>query len=214
MLQLASDLFGAVCGQNPDHTWAPGGILLPCCERCTGLYVGAIVAAVLHFWLRPRLNGRFLEVHGLFLLLMAPLGLHWVPQGPVVRTSSGVLFGFGVVTFLWAPLASHFTSRNPGRGARGYFGALLLTLVCLPPAAAWGGKAAACVLSALVASGALALGALVAADVILALLGGLRSGTVLRLGSKVLSRSSPALVLVLARWRAGTTQDFRLKPPD
>ncbi len=53
----------------------------------------------------PRLTGRFLEMHGAFLLLMVPFGFHWVAQGPVLRTLTGVLFGFGVVTFLWLPLS-------------------------------------------------------------------------------------------------------------
>jgi uncharacterized membrane protein len=104
MLDFLAHLFAAVCGQNPDHTWAPGGLLLPCCQRCTGLYAGAGVAALLHLWLRPKLTGRFLEIHGAFLLLMVPFGFHWVPQGPALRTAAGVLFGFGVVTYLMLPL--------------------------------------------------------------------------------------------------------------
>jgi len=111
MLEILAHWFAAVCGQDPGHTWAPGGILLPCCQRCTGLYVGAGVAALLHLWLRPRLTGRFLELHGAFLLLMVPCGFHWVTQGPVLRMLTGVLFGFGVVTFLWLPLSQRFGER-------------------------------------------------------------------------------------------------------
>jgi uncharacterized membrane protein len=105
MLEVLHHVFAAVCGQNPAHTWAPGGILLPCCQRCTGLYVGAGVAALLHIWLRPKLSGRFLEDHGAFLLAMAPFGFHWLKDGPTLRTATGLLFGFAVVTFLWLPLA-------------------------------------------------------------------------------------------------------------
>ncbi len=105
MLEILAHWFAAVCGQDLGHTWAPGGILLPCCQRCTGLYVAAGVAALLHLWLRPRPTGRFLEMHGAFLLVMVPFGLHWVAQGPVLRTLTGVLFGFGVVTFLSLPLS-------------------------------------------------------------------------------------------------------------
>lgn len=93
-------LFSFLCGQNPEHTWAPGGIPLPCCQRCLGLYAGAAIAAWLHFWLRPELSGRFLKVHGVFLLLMVPFGYHWLPQVPTLRSFTGVLFGFGVVAFL------------------------------------------------------------------------------------------------------------------
>jgi uncharacterized membrane protein len=110
MLEFLGHWFAAVCGQGPGHTWAPGGILLPCCQRCTGLYVGAGIAALLHLGLRPRLSGRLLQIHGGFLLVMVPLGFHWVAQGPVLRSLSGVLFGFGVVTFLW--LKRRKTQRN------------------------------------------------------------------------------------------------------
>jgi len=81
--------------------WAPGGTLLPFCQRCTGFYAGAAVALVLHLGLRIRPTARFLQVHGGFLLLMIPLGYHWVPQDALVRGVSGVLFGSGVVSFLW-----------------------------------------------------------------------------------------------------------------
>ena len=111
MLELLFHLFAGVCGQNPGHTWAPGGVLLPCCQRCTGLYAGAGVAMLLHLWVKPRLTGRFLEIHGAFLLVMAPFGLHWVAQGPGLRTALGALFGFGIVTYLWLPLASGSRER-------------------------------------------------------------------------------------------------------
>ena len=111
MIEGLFHLFAAVCGQNPGHTWAPGGMLLPCCQRCTGLYVGAGVAGLLHLWLRPRLSGRFLEIHGAFLIFMVPFGFHWVADGPVLRTVTGVLFGFGVVTCLW--LAIETRARVP-----------------------------------------------------------------------------------------------------
>jgi hypothetical protein len=116
MLDILGHWFAAVCSQAPWHTWAPGEIPLPCCQRCTGLYVGAGLAALLHLGLRPRLSGRFLQIHGAFLLLMVPFGFHWVAQGPALRSISGVLFGFGVVTFLWLPLAQLIDkseSRDP-----------------------------------------------------------------------------------------------------
>ena len=172
MLDVLSHLFAAVCGQNPVHTWAPGGILLPCCQRCTGLYVGAGVAALLHLWLRPRLSGRFLEIHGAFLLLMAPLGFHWVAQGPVLRTLTGALFGFGVVTFLWLPLNSRFTFH--ASRITSYFLILAATLMLLPLAAKLGGIFAAYLLSGLIVWGALALVILMSADVALGLVGALR----------------------------------------
>ena len=113
MLETFSHAFSWVCGQNPDHTWMPGGLLLPCCQRCLGLYVGAGVAALLHAVLKPQPTARFLQIHGLFLLLMVPFGFHWLPHGELLRAWTGVLFGFGIVTFLWlTPSARSSEAKN------------------------------------------------------------------------------------------------------
>lgn len=48
MLDYLHDVFGWVCGQSQAHTWSPGDVTLPCCQRCTGVYVGAFVAALFH----------------------------------------------------------------------------------------------------------------------------------------------------------------------
>jgi uncharacterized membrane protein len=126
-MEVLNHAFALVCGQNPGHTWTPGGMLLPCCQRCTGLYVGAGMAALLHFWLRPRLSARFLEAHGAFLVFMAPFGFHWLAHGPEMRTITGVLFGFAVVTFLLLPLVggareAAWSRGWPLKGERGTFG--------------------------------------------------------------------------------------------
>src|SRR5512136_137064 len=121
MVGALSHLFSAVCGQDPGHTFAPGGLLLPCCQRCIGLYAGAALSALLHLRLRPKLTGRFLELHGGFLLLMLPFGYHWIPQGPFLRAATGVLFGCALVTFLRLPLSQiipRSPENGPHRGAR------------------------------------------------------------------------------------------------
>ncbi|HWH69199.1 MAG TPA: DUF2085 domain-containing protein, partial [Candidatus Sulfotelmatobacter sp.] len=190
--------FGLVCGQNPGHTWALGGLELPCCQRCTGLYAGACSATLLHLWLRPKCTGRFLEVHGAFLLLMTPFGFHWLPQGPTVRALTGVLFGFGLVAFLALSIVARGQSSqespppgplpigwragatpvgrllvNPIPWPWGYALGLALALVLVPWSAAQGGPWAAFTLSGLALGGALALGVLVLANTLLALRGAL-----------------------------------------
>ena len=198
MIEGLFHLFAAVCGQNPGHTWAPGGMLLPCCQRCTGLYVGAGVAGLLHLWLRPRLSGRFLEIHGAFLIFMVPFGFHWVADGPALRTVTGVLFGFGVVTCLWLAIERRARvpmvrlwggplspALSPSEGEREktqpalvasvlqaplYFLVLVATLVLLPLAASLGGALVAHVLCVLVTWGMLCLAALVVANVAIGLL--------------------------------------------
>lgn len=183
MLELLTQLFAAVCGQNPEHTWAPGGVLLPVCQRCAGLYAGAAVAALLHLWARPRLTPRRLELHGAFLLLMVPFGFHWLPEGPLLRGMTGVLFGFGVVTFLWLPLGRFLIVETSSLESRHhltsrwllYVAALLVTMCTVPWLGAVGGKFAAFLLVALTSAGALTLAALVAAALALGLAGALRA---------------------------------------
>ena len=174
MREAVTHLFAWLCGQNPTHSWAPGGIMLPCCQRCSGLYAGAALAVLALFWLRPRLSKSFLEVHGACLVFMVPLGLHWVAQGPVLRTVSGVLFGFGVAAFLWLPLASRlgwetgsaFPPRLGGGSARVYGLTLLAAAALVPALAALGGAPAAYALTGLVCAGALGLAGLALAALI------------------------------------------------
>ncbi len=187
MMDLLHSLFGAVCGQNPAHTWSPGGVLLPCCQRCLGLYAGAAVAMGLHWWFKPKFTGRFLEVHGLFLLLMVPFGFHWLPEVPVLRTLTGILFGFGIVTFLRLPIATRTDEggTTPGRLTSAWrHGACACGLVggmlVLPLLAAHGGEWAGFVLPAVAVCGLAALAGLVMANLCLAILATLRHGVRLR----------------------------------
>ena len=101
MMSFLDQVFALVCGQEPSHSWAPGGNLLPFCQRCTGLYTGAAIAAALQLILRLQPRSAYLWFHGLLLLQMIPFGFHLVPQGPVLRTLSGQLFSLGVVAYLW-----------------------------------------------------------------------------------------------------------------
>ena len=110
MESFLTSAFALICGQHAAHTWAPGGLLLPCCQRCTGLYVGAAGALLLHALCRPQPTTRWQWVQGMFLLQMVPFGFHWLPQSPVLRTLTGVLFGFGLVAFLW-PLAANLVTQ-------------------------------------------------------------------------------------------------------
>lgn len=101
MNDVLVQLFAPLCGQNLGHTWMPGGCALPICQRCTGLYLGAGIALLLHLFFRPRQTTAWRWLNGLFLLQMVPCGYHWIPQGPVLRTISGFLFACGIVSFLW-----------------------------------------------------------------------------------------------------------------
>jgi len=97
-MEYLAEVFGLVCSR--EHCWAPGGEVLPFCQRCTGLYVGAAVAVVLYALFRPRPTSLSLWIHGLLLLVMVPFGYHLVPQNGVLRTLTGQLFAVGLVCYL------------------------------------------------------------------------------------------------------------------
>jgi uncharacterized membrane protein len=158
-----------VCGQNPAHLWAPGGLALPCCQRCAGLYCGALAAFVCLRLFRPALTTRFLWGHGLLLVQMVPLGFHWVAQGPVLRTVSGVLFAFGLAVFLelvpggpWRTVA-----RVSPWAARAYWLGVAISTALILALAREGGRGTAVCLSIMIAAGALTLFWLAAVNVLM-----------------------------------------------
>jgi uncharacterized membrane protein len=180
MLDFLHQFFSHVCGQNLAHTWSPGGEPLPCCQRCTGVYVGAFVAALLHLTRPPQPTSFWRWLNGAFLLFMVPAGFHWFPQGPELRAISGILFGFGIVAFLWLPLPGKFTIHDLRFTLRSCFVVvnrkskianalgLIAALVFTPLLGASESSLAATALALLTAGGALALALLMAANLFLA----------------------------------------------
>jgi uncharacterized membrane protein len=103
-------IFSYVCGSP--NIWSLGGELLPFCQRCTGLYVGGALAAVLYALFHPRPTRRALAFHGILLLQMAPFGYHWVAHNGTFRTLTGQLFAFALVYFLALNPAAQFGLWN------------------------------------------------------------------------------------------------------
>ncbi len=173
MLEFLHHGFGWVCGQSQAHTWSPGGEQLPCCQRCTGVYVGAFAATLLHLAWRPAPTSRWLGLNGALLLFIIPSGFYWIPQNPELRCASGVLFGFSLVAFLRLCLArpsqTNFPKRNSWPQLAGFAATVIACLVFIPLLAGSGSSMAAHLLGAAAAGGALALLALVLANVWLAL---------------------------------------------
>ena len=163
MQDFLQELFSHLCGQSLAHSWSPGGELLPCCQRCTGVYLGALTAALLHLAKPPSPTSFWRWLNGAFLLFMIPAGFHWLPQGPGLRFASGLLFGAGLAAFLWLPLAKH---PLPDRLAI-FFLTLLLVLVGTPQLAASDRASAGAVLTLCTAGGALALALLVVVHLLL-----------------------------------------------
>jgi len=183
MHETLAQWFLPLCGQYAPHVWTPGGVALPCCQRCTGLYAGVFAALVLWAFSRPGPGRAGLAIHALMLLQMIPLGLHWVPQGPVLRCWSGLWLGFAAVYFLGAAPARWRAARQGSAhrwhaekgggtcrrlGPAIYVGGLILTMILVPSGGVHGGRAAWMLLALAATAGALGLGALILANLILA----------------------------------------------
>jgi uncharacterized membrane protein len=181
MREMLANLFLPLCGQYAPHVWAPDGLPLPCCQRCAGLYTGAVIALLLQVFLRPRPNAAWRWFHAAQLLQIVPLGLHWLQQGPVLRSWSGLWLGFAAVFFLWAApgrwfAACGFGSKavvpkpSPGRGGgRGfYLGALAVSMILVPVAGAHGGAVGAVALTVFALAGVITLALLALANLVLA----------------------------------------------
>jgi uncharacterized membrane protein len=164
-------VFAHLCGRTVGHVWMTGGIELPCCQRCTGLYIGAFCAIALHLSFRLPPLSKYLWIPGLLLLQMVPFGFHLVSQGPLLRTLSGQLFAFGVVSFLWLmPGTCLWRKRKPCKSKTWAYVLIVgATLLILPAVALRGGALSGILLSWLCFAGLLSLGLLVLANVVLGL---------------------------------------------
>jgi uncharacterized membrane protein len=159
-------LFSYVCGQV--NNWAPGGELLPFCQRCTGLYVGGALAAGVSLFTRPRATPGKLWLHSGLLLLMVPFGYHLVPQGETLRTLTGQLFGYGLVYVLLLVPAnfSAFLEESESSDSRVYALLLLAGVPLLQLAVRFGASAMSVLMAWIGFTGLLAYATLAIANVI------------------------------------------------
>jgi uncharacterized membrane protein len=169
MNSLPTWAFSWICGQDVAHTWAPGGDLLPMCQRCTGFYVGAAIALILMVWSRPQVDSHYRWLHIILVLAMAPFGFHLISHGAVVRTISGQWFGFGVVGLLWLLPGQSFFGRigRARAGNRLHLVLGLMSLILVPAFACWGGTWAAEILPWLALLGLAAFVGLLTTDIVL-----------------------------------------------
>jgi uncharacterized membrane protein len=157
-MDLLRILFSYVCGQH--NCWVLGGVTVPFCQRCTGLYVGAFCALFLIALFRPRPRAFLYWLHGILMLVMFPFGFHLVQHGGLVRTFTGALFAFGLVYYLALnPLSVRIGWKDSRRAWVGAYLALIVgTILLLLVSVTWGGAIVAALLALL---GALGLAALV-----------------------------------------------------
>lgn len=99
-------LFSHVCGQV--NCWHAGGVVSAACQRCSGLYIGALVATVAFVTFRPRPTSRSLWLHGIAMLLMLPFGYHLIHQNAFLRAITGQFFGYGMTFYLLLLPADRF----------------------------------------------------------------------------------------------------------
>ena len=120
--ELAREVFGFLCHQDPARTWEPGGAALAMCARCVGVYVGFALAVPM-LAVGRRLGSKVaLWAHGILVVQVAVFGFHLVPHGPTVRTLSGQVFAVGVMYFLFraVPRAQSSTPETTGWSLAGY----------------------------------------------------------------------------------------------
>ncbi len=114
--ELARELFGFLCHQDPARTWEPGGVGLAMCARCVGVYAGFALAVPMLVLVR-RVGGKVgLWVHGILVMQVVVFGFHLLPHGATVRTLSGQIFAVGVLGGLGAALSAGLLVRRPRAG--------------------------------------------------------------------------------------------------
>ena len=161
------EVFSYVCGQQ--HNWAPGGVELPFCQRCTGLYVGAVPALLLILSFKPKPSNRMLWLHGICLLLMIPFGYHLVAQTGEERTLTGQLFALGLIYYLTLLPADRLPKWKAlwECNSSSYLMGVVMALLALQVDVAWGGLRTNAILAWLGAAGLVLYGFLVLTNVLL-----------------------------------------------
>lgn len=95
---LAEGWFGFQCHRDPSRALTVGGLALPVCARCFGIYAGLGAGALV---LRPRLEPRFVRVWivgGVLVMLLDVITelLEMRPASPVVRVLTGALLAWPI----------------------------------------------------------------------------------------------------------------------
>ncbi|HUT56707.1 MAG TPA: DUF2085 domain-containing protein [Phycisphaerae bacterium] len=111
------DIFSHVCGQG--RCFLVGGAALPICQRCLGLYVGALLTGV---WIiAGGARGRGLPSWSVFVVDTAALaaamlgGLHVVEGGPALRMTCGQWTGHVAMLWLVGAAVQLAALRNPSK---------------------------------------------------------------------------------------------------
>ena len=120
-MNLLLNLFSLVCHQDVSRSFAIAGMVLPFCQRCTGLYLGLGIGLLIQLLSGSHKKG--LPPKGILytdiacLLVMPVFGLHFLDPGPAWRFWTGLIYG-NAIAYLLLPAA--FTIATRGRRVRCY----------------------------------------------------------------------------------------------
>lgn len=128
---LVQAIFTHLCHQETGRCWAPGGAALALCQRCTGVYVGAVLGVCLAPFMRFKPDKKSLILHCLFILQMIPFGLHWIPHGATMRMVTGQLFIQGILFFFIGHILLRMGRARDGRMPHRYYLWLAAMLILL-----------------------------------------------------------------------------------
>ncbi len=143
-MELLTNIFSTICGQG--RCLVIDGVPLPVCQRCLGLYIGALLTAV---WLlrwglwRRGLPGRGAVAVEAAALATAMLGgLHVLDFGPIWRVLCGLWTGHvAVVWFVGGAAELRALSRPQGAPMPAWPERARFAALAAPPAlavVAWG----------------------------------------------------------------------------
>ena len=114
VMNVLSTIFSFLCHQNPARSFYIDGMLLPLCQRCTGLYVGmgiSFIWLIANRYYKKGLPPRIIiYVNIASVLIMGVFGYHLLDPGPGWRLWSGLIFG-NAVAYLVLP-GSWFLCNN------------------------------------------------------------------------------------------------------
>jgi hypothetical protein len=111
-----------VCHQDPARSFAMGGVPLPVCARCTGLYAGAAIGAIVALAGRRRtVIGTFGRARAGLLAAAAPTAALWISEwaggaavGNAARFTGAVPLGAAAAWLLSRLAAGGRLADNPG----------------------------------------------------------------------------------------------------
>jgi uncharacterized membrane protein len=118
---LTYGIGGFICHQMPERSFHLGGLQIPVCARCLGIYAGAALAAGAYVTTRLRVANRpltSLDAQAVFILGALPsivtFGLEWsgVWRGTnMVRAAAGAALGIGSAFVVMSAVATlHYNS--------------------------------------------------------------------------------------------------------